>query len=261
MISNYSASFFDFSSVSLLEKQGDSSVPPLTRCAPSSDSSSSSVSSSGSSTGPVTVLKKKKSRSPSKVKTPLPLDFVPSAYTVLCGRNRECFESVGNQRFRVMCNAYMQDYLGATGKLEKSRIVTKIMRTIRQYSPVGGFVSYENGRYFEVSQRTAREKVGSFFRDSLHTVYRSSSKAKLARKRAELTPLPVYHQEQQPSMSSLAVAAPFPTLPTAQRVHPQEALPTIDIIDMSLLESIAPVGAESFQDGRSSPLDLLSMFY
>ena len=261
MISNYSANFCDFS---VLEKQGDSSVPPLTRCAPSSDSSSSSVSSSGSSTGPATALKKK-SRTPSKVKTPLPLDFVPSEYTVLCGRNRECFESVGNQRFRVMCDAYMQDYLGATGKLEKSRIVTKIMRTIRQCSPVGAFVSYENGRYFEVSQRTAREKVGAFFRDSLHTVYRSSSKAKLARKRAEWTPLPMHQeqQQQQPSMPSLSAAAPFPTLPATRpqvQQQQQQALPSIDIIDMSLLESIAPVGVESFQDGRCSPLDV-SMFY
>ena len=123
---------------------------------------------------------------------------------------------------------YTQDYLDAPGKLEKSRIVTKIMRTIRQMSPVGSFVSYENGRYFEVSQRTAREKVGAFFRDSLHQVYRSSSKAKLARKRAEVAPL---------------APAPAPVVESS-----------FDIIDMSLLESIAPVGVDSFQDGRCSPL-------
>ena len=264
MISNYPTSFFDFSPISLLEKHGDSSVPPLTHCTPSSDSSSSSSVSSSSSSYlsthvAVSDKKKKKSRTPSKVKTPLPLDFVPSEYTVLCGRNRECFESVGNQRFRVMCQAYLQDYLDAPGKLEKSSIVTKIMRTIRQQSPVGAFVSYENGRYYEVSQRTAREKVGAFFRDSLHTVYRSSSKAKLARKRAEFTPLPLNElqeqQQQQPRMPSLGTSAPFPTLPNA----PVQEQPrnNIDIIDMSLLESIAPVGLESFRDGRGNPLDAI----
>jgi hypothetical protein len=144
----------------MFDQHASKYIPTLTRCPSYSggSSSSSSVTSSESSAGS-SPKRKTKSR-PSKVKTPLPLDFQPSENTVLCGRSRECFESAGNRRFRVLCNSYMQEYLDAPGKVEKSRIVTKIMRTIRQLCPVGAFVSFEGGRWYEVSQRTAREKVG-----------------------------------------------------------------------------------------------------
>jgi hypothetical protein len=101
------------------------------------------------------------------------------------GRSRDCYESVGNRRLRLVCNSFLQQYLDAPGKLEKSRIVTQVMKIIRQNAPVGAFVTFENGRYYEVSERTAREKVGGFFRDSLPAEYRSSAKAKLARKKAQ----------------------------------------------------------------------------
>lgn len=160
-----------------------SSVPAMANCSSISVSSGSSVSDSSHTSG--APLQKRKSKGPDKTKTPLPLDFEPQSYTVLCGRSRECYEWMGNRRFRVICNMYLQQYLDALGKLEKSRIVTTVMKAIRQGNKAGVFVTYESGRYYEVSQRTAREKVGGFFRDSLPAEYRSSAKAKLARKRAE----------------------------------------------------------------------------
>jgi hypothetical protein len=38
----------------------------------------------------------------------------------------------------------------------------------------------EKGRYFEVGERTARERIGAMFRDSLSTKYKSSAKNKEA---------------------------------------------------------------------------------
>jgi len=229
----------------------------------SSESSSSSSSLSSVSSGQQQQqqgqLKKKKSKAPCKAKTPLPVDFQPTEYTVMCGRSRECFESVGNRRFRVLCNMHLQGYLDAPGKLEKSRIVTKIMNTIRQSSPVGAFVAYENGRYYEVSQRTAREKVGAFFRDSLHTVYRSSAKAKLARKREEDTfediePIAMTHtttMNNQNQNFHINMNNNTNTNKTAA------CCSGIDIIDMSLLECIAPVEPSNFQnDGRYNLQDI-----
>jgi hypothetical protein len=146
-------------------------------------SSGSSVSDSSQSTN----SRKKKSKTPDKTKTALPLDFEPASYTVLCGRSRECYEWVGNRRFRTICNMYLQQYLDTQSKLEKSRIVTAVMKAIREGKKSGVFCTFENGRYYEVSQRTAREKVGGFFRDSLPAEYKSSAKAKLAKKRMETT--------------------------------------------------------------------------
>ena len=79
----------------------------------------------------------------------------------------------------------MHLYAAAPGKAEKSAIVSKAMDIIRKASPDGSFVKLEKGVWFEVSGRYAREKVGAWFRDCLSSKYRSSSKAKHARKMAK----------------------------------------------------------------------------
>jgi hypothetical protein len=58
------------------------------------------------------------------------------------------------------------------------------MGMIREASPEGAFIKYENDSWYEVSDRYAREKVGAWFRDCLSHKYKSSSKAKHARKMA-----------------------------------------------------------------------------
>jgi hypothetical protein len=46
----------------------------------------------------------------------------------------------------------------------------------------GHFCKYEKGAWFEVGDRCARGKVSAYFRDTLHTQYRSSAKAKTKRR-------------------------------------------------------------------------------
>ncbi len=71
--------------------------------------------------------------------------------------------------------------------MEKSGIVSVIIRTVRSRSPVGGFVKLDSttGRWQEVGDHLAREKVGQTIRDALHSQYRSSSRAKKRRRQAE----------------------------------------------------------------------------
>ena len=75
---------------------------------------------------------------------------------------------------------FLDEYAEANGKQEKSKIVTKVYNLIRAASPEGAFVTYENGNWYECSQRIAREKIGAMFRDFLHESYRSSAKSKQA---------------------------------------------------------------------------------
>ena len=116
-------------------------------------------------------------------KTELPSDFQPNCYSVICGRGGACFNSIGNRRFRVIVTMFLQQYSAANTKLAKSKIVTQIIGMIQ--SAGGGFVKYEKGRWYEVSDGMAREKVGALFRDCLHTQYRSAAKSKLARRKAQ----------------------------------------------------------------------------
>jgi hypothetical protein len=91
----------------------------------------------------------------------------------------------------------MDRYSEADSKMDKSLIVSEVVNGIRERSPDGGFIKKDKrtGRWFEVGDHLAREKVGQQFRDALHTQYRSSTKAKSKRKKAR-------KQEQQLARAS-----------------------------------------------------------
>ena len=91
----------------------------------------------------------------------LPEDFIPSDYSVICGRTKFCFDSVGNRRFRVTVRMYIDEYKNASGKAEKSKIVTRIYNLVRESAPEGAFVTFCNGRWYECSERISREKIGA----------------------------------------------------------------------------------------------------
>jgi hypothetical protein len=110
----------------------------------------------------------------------LPSDFVVTPYTVLCGRGKDCFDSVGNRRFRILVQCQLGRYALAETKSAKSRIVSDIVELIRDSG--GAFVKEKEGRWYEVGDVVAREKVGSLIRDFLFTRYRSASKCKVARR-------------------------------------------------------------------------------
>jgi hypothetical protein len=61
-------------------------------------------------------------------------------------------------------------------------IVSEIIDTIRRKSPNGGFVKQDGGKWYEVGDWAAREKVGQRLRDILQGQYRSSSSSKKRRR-------------------------------------------------------------------------------
>lgn len=66
----------------------------------------------------------------------------------------------GNRRFRDFVVLKLVEYLQARTKLDKSRIVSDILSFVRDYTPGGGFVKQIDGRWYEVGDHVAREKVG-----------------------------------------------------------------------------------------------------
>jgi hypothetical protein len=117
-------------------------------------------------------------------KRQLSRNFVPGKYSVLCGRGSKCTKSSGNQNLKRLVLNSLKAYSEATNKLEKTSIVSAIIGSVKQQAPDGAFIKYEDGAWWEVEESFAREKIGCLFRDCLHTQYRSSTKAKLARKKA-----------------------------------------------------------------------------
>lgn len=82
-------------------------------------------------------------------------------------------------------HSYVEQYSSASSRQDKSDILSTIVTEVRMASPEGGFIKQEskNGRWFEVGDFLAREKVSQAFRDALHESYRSSKKYKHEKRR------------------------------------------------------------------------------
>jgi hypothetical protein len=117
-------------------------------------------------------------------KTQLLTEFQPCDYSVVCGRGQNSFNHVGNCRFRSLASMFTERYSQADTRTAKSAIVSEIITMIRQAG--GNFCKYKRGKWLEVGDHHAREKVGASLRDLLHTQYRSSTKAKAKAKGAKV---------------------------------------------------------------------------
>jgi len=87
-------------------------------------------------------------------KAPLDFDFVPNNYCVLCGKGKECYNYVGNRRFRVIVHMFLDRYSEALNKSQKSQIVSNVVDVVRDSG--GAFLKLENGIWWEIGDTLAR---------------------------------------------------------------------------------------------------------
>ena len=90
----------------------------------------------------------------------LPHGFQPGPRDVICARGKRALESEGNRHMRTLVDERLDEYCKATTKIAKSVIVSEIVDSVREASPNGGFVKEIDGRWFEVGDNIAREKIG-----------------------------------------------------------------------------------------------------
>jgi hypothetical protein len=102
-------------------------------------------------------------------------------YSVIMGRGKEATNAIGNRRLQILVETQLGNYLKAKSRREKSFVVAHVLETVQGACPEGGFVKFDGRNWWEVDDNSAREKIGSMFRDRLHDQYKSSTKAKMAR--------------------------------------------------------------------------------
>lgn len=119
----------------------------------------------------------------------LPETFQPSDFDIIVGRGKVCYRHAGNLRLNRMVASVLNTYSSPEAtKKSKSDLIKQIMAQIRASSSHGGgFVKkdLESGRWFEVSEAIAREKISQCFRDALNDRYKSSTTSKTLKRRQE----------------------------------------------------------------------------
>jgi hypothetical protein len=114
---------------------------------------------------------------------PLPSDFTPGPYDVICAKGKDAKNHSGNLYYRSLVTKAMGSYSNARNRYEKTLIVSSVVEQVRDRSPHGGFVKQSpNGLWYEVGDHLAREKVGQNLRDGLSKQYKSSTKSKRRRR-------------------------------------------------------------------------------
>jgi hypothetical protein len=131
-------------------------------------------------------------------KSQLGIDFLPSGYSVICGRGKGSYNHAGNHRFRELAGKSLKRYSRAQSTAERSAVFAEMVDMIHQAG--GIFCTYEKGSWFEVGDQCAREKASALLRD-MRFKCRSSAKGKLMGRKAKKQdkPLPQTQQySQQP---------------------------------------------------------------
>ena len=121
-----------------------------------------------------------------KANRELPVGWTPDNWSVICGRGKDCYEHIGNRRFRVLVDANLQKYSAATSKVEKSSIVMSIFDAIIEGSNnSGGFVKQNPTTkcWTLVDDDAAREKIGQQFRIQLSQQKNNNNKQQKKQRR------------------------------------------------------------------------------
>jgi hypothetical protein len=186
----------------------------------------------------------------------LGVDFQPSEYSVICGRGKASYAHAGNHRLRMLTSMFVEKYSATDCKRHKSTIASDIVAMTRESG--GRFCKYAQGAWFEVGDHFAREKVSAMFRDMLHTQYRSSAKAKTARRRVQIKRNKT--RAQQYSQQLIEATEHVKRNKTLTQKYSQQLIEATEHRDdLSLLSSRSGSSADSLGFEYSLELDLFDI--
>jgi hypothetical protein len=91
---------------------------------------------------------------------------------VYCGRGTQCYNHIGNQRFRSIIKQNLELYFNSPTRYDKSAIIDEIIHIVENKCfPHGGlgFVKKDTktGQYYQLSHYLAREKTSQAFCDAM----------------------------------------------------------------------------------------------
>jgi hypothetical protein len=101
--------------------------------------------------------------------TPLPSDYTPGEFDVVCGRGKGSYNAPGCKKLRALIREYIPEYVAARSKFDKTTVLSQIVDAIQsQNNHTAKFVKKDaSGAWCEISNDQAREKVGHTMRETI----------------------------------------------------------------------------------------------
>jgi len=89
-------------------------------------------------------------------------------FDVMCGRDKECFNNVGNRRFRVMININLQKYMRCKSRQMRSEMILALTRELLGAEGHFRFIRKIKGenRFIVLDFKQSRDKIGHALRDA-----------------------------------------------------------------------------------------------
>jgi hypothetical protein len=108
----------------------------------------------------------------------LPTSYVPTGLDVVCGRGKKHWNHPGNIQFRNLIQSNVERYIAAPTKSDKTAVVVSLVDGIRAQ---GGYFLKQNsssGKWSDIGDRQALDKVGHSLRDHVSSQARQKNKKK-----------------------------------------------------------------------------------
>ncbi|VEU39050.1 unnamed protein product [Pseudo-nitzschia multistriata] len=119
-------------------------------------------------------IKTKKTSSKSRIM--LPEDFTPGSKDILCGRGNVFSNHAGNQYFGNTIRASLREYMNASNRPEKIRVVDRILQNIRIYGARFAKIDNDTKRWYELNDVQAHQKIGHAIRDTIRLIQKGQGK-------------------------------------------------------------------------------------
>jgi hypothetical protein len=203
----------------------------------------------------------------------LPDSYYPSKHAVICAKGKKAKEHPGNQFLNSLIRSRLEEYSASMSKLDRSHIVSQIMNEVKD---LGGLFVRQltvTGPWFDVGPRNSREKIGQVFRDALHELFRSSTKAKAMIRRKRDAANTVVDEDKTiltgAQGSNIGTSATEPTKPDVphsmnRKMGQWATIPSTPVVTVVAMPSVLSVTTVSYlpttmASSTASPVGMFSI--
>ncbi|CAJ1950070.1 unnamed protein product [Cylindrotheca closterium] len=142
----------------------------------------------------------------------------PRPYDVLCGRNRNSFNNIGNRRFRITISMNVEKYNAMRSRHERSKFIASLAQTMR-YEVGFRFLKRKEGgaknaQTVELTNYEIRAKIGHALRDLSSNTKEDGSGRTTTPESKVLRPGP-YQKQDKKALRMVSSSASLVTLSSA----------------------------------------------